>query len=160
MIPQNNILSHRTYQTCFSAMDSRFDYVNCKEETHRGAESCRRCRGHTHTLTLPQAHTQDHTVTDWLAAIGATSAFSPIGQQMLLDNGWLSNTATVRGHTHGPIRIYPTFLRCCLNDTGYHVKGHLTHHIRTWDLFFFITVLNRRLCIFLSAYIPQLGVGR
>lgn len=31
-----------------------------------------------------------------------------VGQPMLLDNGWLSNTATVRGQTRGPIRIYPT----------------------------------------------------
>lgn len=77
---------------------------------------------------------------------------------MLLDNRWLSNTATVRGQTHGPIRIYPTSLRCCRNDTGYHVKGHLTYTVYTPGTFF-ITVLNRQLCIFLSAYIPLFGVG-
>lgn len=129
--------------------------------THHNAESYAEHGIGTHTPS--QAHiTKDHKVTDLRAAISATSAFSTVGQQMLLDNGWLSNTATVRGHTHGPIRIYPTFLRCCLNDTGYHVKGHLTYHIHTWDLFFFffIIALNRQLCIFLSAYIPQFGVGR
>lgn len=122
---------------------------------------CRTCRRHTHPHTYSSTHAKDkdHMVTDLLTVISATSAFSTVGQQMLLDNRWLSNTATVRGQTHGPIRIYPTSPRCCLNDTGYHVKGHLTHTVYTPGTFF-ITILNRQLCIFLSAYIPRFGVGR
>ena len=103
---------------------------------------CRTCRWHTHTHTHKHPHiysstrTQDHVITDLLTVISATSAFSTVGKQMLSDNRQLSNTATVRGHTHGPIRTPPSF-RCCLNDTGYHVKGHLTHTVykHAWDLF-------------------------
>ena len=91
---------------------------------------------HTHPHIYSSTRTQDHVITDLLTVISATSAFSTVGKQMLSDNRQLSNTATVRGHTHGPIRTPPSF-RCCLNDTGYHVKGHLTHTVykHAWDLF-------------------------
>lgn len=85
-----------------------------------------------------------------------------VGQPMLLDNGWLSNTATVRGQTRGPIRIYPTSTPSLLSkwyglpcERSFDTHTQYIHTPGTS----FITVLNRQLCIFLSAYIPQSGVG-
>lgn len=151
VILQNN---HVLCQPCFYITDLRFDWIFCDWETRFMQDT------HPHTYSSTHPKHKDHSlVTDKLAVFSETSALSSVGQQMLLDNGWLSNTATVRGQTHGPIRIYPTSLRCCRNDTGYHVKGLLTHKQYKHLGPFFITVLNRQLCIFLSAYIPRFGVG-
>lgn len=53
--------------------------------------------------------------------------------------------------------IPPPF--AAVDDTGYHVKGQLTHTQYTQLGPLLIKVLNGKLCIFLSAYIPRFGVG-
>lgn len=154
------VIQNMSCQTGFSTTNTWFDKIFFDEETQFMQDMS---QAHTHTYTHLQTSSSTHTQKTVRSLIYLLWSVQPqlsvlLGQQLLLDNRWLSNTATVRGHTHGPIRIYPTFLRCCLNDTGYHVKGHLTHTVYTPGTFF-ITVLNRQLCIFLSAYIPWFGVG-
>lgn len=141
-------------QPGFSTVDLRFDLTFCDQDNLSYA-------GHAlGTLTCIQAHTQDkdHMVTDLLTMISATSAFSTVGQQMLLDNGWLSNTATVRGQTHGPIRINspPPFAAVeTIRVTMLKVIWH-TQYTQLGP--FSSSSLSRKLCIFLSAYIPRFSV--
>lgn len=101
-------------------MDVRFDWICCDQEIMQDLHA------HTYWSTHTHTHSTDEPRGQWFTC-RVHCDLRTVGHRMLLDNGWLSHTATVRGQTHGPIRIYPTSLRCCRNDTGYHVKGHLTH---------------------------------
>lgn len=86
-ITMYRVIQNISCQTGFSTMNMRFDKIFCDEET-QFMQDMSQAHTNTHTIRLPQAHThtEDHMVTDLLTVISATSAFSTVGQQMLLDN--------------------------------------------------------------------------